>query len=86
MEKQYLILSPDGTRASMFLTDRAGLEKHLEERAAAEAAWQPRWLEEIPTQRGYRTVDPGTWGELDELILEVKVVMPQPVTTKWALP
>lgn len=84
--KQYLILSPDGSRSLIALVDREGLEKHLAEAVDPEAAWQPRWLEAIRTERNGRTVYPGGWDEVEELILEVKVVVPQPVTVKWQIP
>lgn len=86
-KQYYLILSPDGSRATMFLTDRAGLEEHLAEatRDVAQGGFEPGFLDAIPTTP-YGSVDPGQWQEHQELILEVRVVVPQPVTVKWQIP
>lgn len=85
--KQYLVLTPDGSRSSMFLTDRAGLEEYLEEQSAfvAQGGFEPGFLDEIPTTH-LGGVRPGEWQEHQQLILEVKVVVPQPVTVKWQIP
>jgi hypothetical protein len=89
-EKQYLILSPDGSRSSIFLTNREGLERHLAEKAKfveEDGGWQTVWLDQVRTAMGgYGTVHPGGWDEVEELILEVTVVVPQAVTVKWQIP
>lgn len=85
--KQYLILSPDGPRAHIILTDRAGLEEYLQEVTQGveeHDVTPPAFLDVIPSEDG--SVEPGHWPESTELILEVRVVVPQPVTVKWQIP
>jgi hypothetical protein len=82
-EKQYLILSGDGPRTHIILSDRAGLEDYIQEHADRHG-WTPTFLGSIPDEDG--SVEPGHWPEGAELILEVRVVVPQAVTVKWQIP
>lgn len=84
-KRRYLILSSDGSRANLFLTDREGLEAHLEQasRFVEEGGYDVEFISELPVEG---SVMPGAWRENEELILEVKVVVPQPVTVKWQIP
>lgn len=86
--KQYLILSPDGPRAHIILLDRAGLDEYLQETSRnidEHGIRPPTFLTSIPDE-GHHSVEPGHWPEGTELILEVRVVVPQPVTVEWQIP
>lgn len=85
-EARYLVLSADGADAVLFVANRARLESYLSDATAftQEGGAEPVFMGAIPESGGF--VHPGEWREEHALILEVKVVVPKPVTTKWALP
>lgn len=81
---QFLILSTDGARPSIIRVDRAGLLEYLDEvgKRSADGSPNPVWLERWPAGD---SIDPGQWPEGTEMILRVEIVVPEPVTVKWAV-